>query len=67
METRLRTLVKSGLWTLLGLVVMALVGFAFTGSLTVGGSMAAINAALGFVMYAFYERLWARIGWGRHV
>ncbi len=66
METRARTLVKSVLWTLLGLVVMAGVGFAFTGSLAVGSGMAAINAVLGFLTYLFYERLWAGIRWGRH-
>ena len=66
METRARTLVKSVLWTLLGLVVMAVVGFAFTGSLVVGGGMAAINAALGFLTYLAYERVWAGIRWGRH-
>lgn len=67
METQARTLVKSILWTALGLVVMAGVGFAFTGSLAVGGGMAAINAVLGFVTYLFYERIWAGIRWGRHV
>lgn len=67
MDTRLRTLVKTGLWTLLGLVVMAAVGMAFTGSLVAGGSMAAINAVLGFVNYLVYERIWAGIRWGRHV
>jgi uncharacterized membrane protein len=65
MDTRARTLVKSILWTLLGLVVMAVVGLAFTGSLALGGGMAAVNAVLGFVSYALYERLWANIGWGR--
>lgn len=67
METRARTLVKSGLWTLLGLVVMALVGLAFTGSLAVGGGMALINAVIGFLTYLVYERIWARIAWGRNV
>jgi uncharacterized membrane protein len=65
METRARTLVKSLLWTLIGLVVMALVGLVFTGSLAVGGAMAAINATLGFLTYLVYERAWAHIGWGR--
>ena len=65
METRSRTLVKSVLWTLLGLVVMALVGLAFTGSLAASGGMAAVNAALGFLSYLLYERLWAGIRWGR--
>lgn len=66
METRARTLVKSVLWTGLGLIVMAIVGYFFTGSVATGGVMAMINAALGFVMYAGYERLWANIAWGRH-
>jgi uncharacterized membrane protein len=65
METRARTLVKSLLWTLLGLVMMALVGLLFTGSVALGGVMALVNAALGFVSYLLYERLWANIGWGR--
>lgn len=67
METRQRTFVKSVLWTALGLVVMAGVGFVFTGSLRTGGGMAVINAAIGFITYLLYERLWARIPWGLHV
>ena len=66
METRARTFVKAVLWMLLGLVTMALVGFAFTGSWTTGGGMAAMNAAIGFVSYLLYERVWALIGWGRN-
>ncbi len=67
METRVRTLVKSLVWTLMGVLIMAGVGFAFTGSLAVGGGMAVINAGLGFVTYLFYERIWASVAWGRHV
>lgn len=66
METRARTLVKSVLWTLLGLVVMVGVGFVFTGSLATGGGMAIVNAVLGFVTYLAYERVWAGVRWGRH-
>lgn len=65
METRARTLLKSVVWTLIGLVSMALVGLAFTGSAALGGGMALVNAALGFASYLVYERVWARIGWGR--
>jgi len=65
MESGRRTLVKSVLWTALGCVVMTLVGLAFTGSAAVGGAMAAINAGIGFVTYLVYERIWARIPWGR--
>ena len=65
METRARTLAKAVGWQGLGLTVMAAVGWALTGSAALGGTLAAVNAALGFVSYIAYERLWARIGWGR--
>lgn len=65
METGARTLLKSVVWTLIGLVSMALVGLAFSGSAALGGGMALVNAALGFASYLLYERVWARIGWGR--
>lgn len=65
METRTRSLIKSVLWTLIGLISMVLVGLAFTGSLAVGGGMAAVNAGLGFLSYLIYERVWARVRWGR--
>lgn len=65
-ETRGRTLLKAVLWNLLGLAVMALVGLAMTGSVVLGGAIALVNTALGFLFYVGYERIWARIAWGRH-
>ncbi|MGB5838237.1 MAG: DUF2061 domain-containing protein [Albidovulum sp.] len=66
MDTNKRTVTKAVLWNLLGLAVMALVGFALTGSVATGGAMALINTVIGFVTYVAYERLWLRITWGRH-
>ncbi|WP_368345909.1 DUF2061 domain-containing protein [Pelagovum sp. HNIBRBA483] len=65
METRTRSLVKAVIWSALGFLVMALVGLAFTGSLAVGGVMAVLNTVIGLITYVLYERLWARISWGR--
>lgn len=65
METARRSLVKAGIWTLMGLLVMIGVGFGFTGSLLTGGAMAAVNALVGMGCYLIYERVWARISWGR--
>ena len=65
METLKRSWLKAVLWNLLGLISMALVGLALTGSLFVGGAMALINTAIGFSLYLAYERLWDRISWGR--
>ncbi|TMV66725.1 DUF2061 domain-containing protein [Thioclava sp. BHET1] len=66
-ESKRRTVVKAVLWNLIGLTVMAVVGLVMTGSVALGGSMALVNTALGLVTYVLYERVWARIGWGRHV
>ena len=65
METRKRSLVKALIWNVIGLLSMALVGFLATGSASVSATMALINTCLGFTMYVMYERLWARIRWGR--
>ncbi|PJE33422.1 hypothetical protein PSM7751_00036 [Pseudooceanicola marinus] len=65
MDTPQRSLVKALLWTLLGLLMMSLVGLLFTGSVQLGGAMALVNAALGLLCYMGYERIWDRIGWGR--
>ena len=65
MDTRARTLVKAVLWNIIGLAVMCLVGLAMTGSIAVGGAIAAINTAIGFTVYLLYERLWSRVRWGR--
>lgn len=65
MESRRRTLTKALIWQALGLVLMILVGWALTGSAAVGGGIALTNTLIGFVSYVLYERLWARIDWGR--
>lgn len=65
MESTARSIVKAGLWTALGFVVMTGVGFAMTGSLGIGGVMALLNSLIGMVTYVIYERVWARIDWGR--
>ena len=65
-QTKTRAIVKAGIWTLMGLLIMALVGFVMTGSLSTGGKMAVINSLIGMFNYFLYERLWDRITWGRH-
>lgn len=65
MDSTKRTWAKAIFWQVLGLISMVIVGYVFTGSLRAGGVMALINAVIGLTMYVIYERLWARIGWGR--
>ena len=65
MDSRQRSLVKAAIWQGMGLVTMIAVGWAFTGSATLGGGIALTNMMIGFVAYLAYERVWAGIGWGR--
>jgi uncharacterized membrane protein len=67
MESGKRTILKAILWQALGLISMALVGLWVTGSAVAGGAIAVANTVIGFVCYVVYERVWARIRWGRHV
>ncbi|MGB7317821.1 MAG: DUF2061 domain-containing protein [Planktotalea sp.] len=66
-QSKTRALIKAVLWTLLGLLVMVVVGYVMTGSLETGGKMALINSGIGMVTYFLYERIWDKITWGRHV
>ncbi len=67
MESWHRSFIKAVVWNVIGLTVMLGVGFAFTGSIALGGAMAMINTAIGLCSYVLYERVWSRINWGRHV
>ncbi|MEX6505384.1 DUF2061 domain-containing protein [Jiella sp. M17.18] len=64
METRTRSLAKAVSWQILGFLVMSVLGYLFTGSMSSGGALAATATALGFVSYLLHERVWARISWG---
>ena len=65
MESRKRSFLKAGIWSAMGLAMMALVGWLATGSVATGGVMALVNTLIGLVMYVLYERVWASISWGR--
>lgn len=66
MESRKRSIVKAGLWTAIGFVMMALTGYVLTGAISTGGAMALMSSAIGVVSYVNYERVWAAIRWGRN-
>jgi uncharacterized membrane protein len=65
METKKRTIAKAFCWQAVGLVVMSVIGYAFTGSAGEGGALALTSAAVGLMNYFLHERLWARVRWGR--
>tara|TARA_R110002094_G_scaffold205882_4_gene176605 strand:+ start:182 stop:400 length:219 start_codon:yes stop_codon:yes gene_type:complete len=65
MENRARTFAKTFTWQVLGLVVMAILGFITTGSMRAAGGLALASTALGTVTYVIHERLWSAVRWGR--
>ena len=65
MDTSVRMLLKSITWQASGLIVMTLVGFYFTGSLTAGGGIAVVGSLIGFAAYFLHELLWSKVQWGR--
>lgn len=65
MDSPKRTFAKAFCWQAMGLLVMALIGFVFTGSFVQGGAMAVLSTAIGTVTYVLHERAWARVSWGR--
>lgn len=65
MDTNKRLLAKSVTWQMCGFVVMTLIGYLFTGSVTQGSGIAVSGMVIGFFNYFTHEALWARVAWGR--
>ena len=65
MDTKARMAAKATTWQISGLIVMTLIGLAFTGSLTAGGGIALVGCLTGFVNFFLHELLWSRVKWGR--
>lgn len=67
MDTASRIFTKSVTWQVMGLFSMTLIGFVFTGSVTLGGGIAIVSSILGFIFYFLHEMVWSNIQWGRKI
>ncbi len=65
MDSAKRTVIKAIIWQITGIVTMGIVGVFMTGSVKQGLGLALANTAVGTLTYIIYERLWARVRWGR--
>lgn len=54
-------MIKTFTFALMHFTVAFLVGYALTGSVTVGGTIAVVEPACNTVAYFFHERLWERL------
>lgn len=65
MDSHKRIVIKAVTWQVMGLIVMTVVGYLFTGSIAAGGGIALVGAIIGFVSYVLHELLWSKVRWGR--
>ena len=64
METTKRTIVKALSWQILGLLMMTMISYLHTGSMTSVLSLAGTSTVIGLISYVIHEKLWQRISWG---
>ncbi len=67
MDSAQRIFTKSVTWQIMGLISMTIIGFVFTGSVTLGGGIAIVSSSLGFICYFLHELVWSNIKWGRKI
>lgn len=64
MDTSRRLMVKALTWQASGFVVMMIVGWLITGSVSSGGGIAVAGTVTGFCAYFLHELAWAKVSWG---
>lgn len=65
MESTRRTISKALSWQLLGLIVMTVISFCFTGSVSSAISLSLTSMLSGLIFYIAHEKVWQRIQWGK--
>ena len=65
METRMRTILKSLTWQMLGLATMTALSYYQVGSIKGAFSIALSASVTGFLFFFAHERIWSHVGWGR--
>jgi len=65
MDTKSRSWVKSITWRVVGVVILAVISYAFTHDWGKTTSITAIFHVIRLILYYFHERLWEATSWGR--
>jgi uncharacterized membrane protein len=63
--TPARSFAKTISWRALGSLDTLILGYIFSGSFKIAGSIASAEVLTKVVLYYFHERGWAHIRWGR--
>ena len=64
-DGHLRSIVKAASWRVAGTVDTFVLGFLFTGSLKLAGSIASTEVITKLGLFYLHERAWNRLSWGR--
>ena len=64
-ETKIRSVVKSIVWRILGFINGFLVALYFTKNLTESFNISLVGNLSATIIYYFHERIWNRIVWGK--
>lgn len=67
MDSNTRTLAKALTWNALGITVMTVANYPYTGSLLGALRLAVSVSFLGVVSYLIHEKAWNAVRWGRRV
>lgn len=65
MDTLYRSIVKSVTWRVMGIIILFLIAYVFTGSLEETASITVVFHGIRVVLYVVHERIWERVSWGR--
>jgi len=65
MDTKLRSLVKSIMWRVIGIALLGVISYLITRSWKEMSVITALFHGIRVIMYYYHERLWERISWGR--
>jgi len=63
-ETRKRSLVKVVLWRFIGVALLMLIAWVFSGDVYTATGISIVFHALRVVLHYFFERFWSKVGWG---
>jgi uncharacterized membrane protein len=64
-DGHLRSIVKAASWRTAGTIDTFVLGFFFTGSAKLAGSIALTEVLTKLALYYLHERAWDRLSWGR--
>jgi len=65
LDTKLRSLVKSITWRIMGISVLATITWVITSSWIHTTSITAAFNMIQVILYYFHERLWEKTNWGK--